>query len=63
MTSIIFTYLLGIDHVIRESTLFLHWRSGTLRDLTPLRAKSPSESTFDLTLGLVQWRQATTNRL
>jgi len=54
MTSVLFTYLLGIDHVIRESTLFLHWRSGTLRDLTPLRAKSPSESTFDLTLGLVQ---------
>ena len=63
MTSVLFTYLLGIDHVIRESTLFLHWRSGTLIHLLPFLRMRASESTFDLTLGLVQWRQASTIRL
>ena len=63
MTSVLFTYLLGIDHVIRESTLFLHWRSGTLIHSLPFVGMRAGESTFDLTLALVQWRQATTNRL
>jgi len=30
-TRLLFDYLLGVDHVIRDCTSLLHWRTGTYR--------------------------------